>query len=347
MLTDELGASRVGLGQAKNNRVEISNIAAVIFLVVLCVGGGWLLPRYWLSELAVAYIYVVATLGTDLIFGRTGILSLCQASFIGIGAYVAATGAAHGIGLGLQLLITIGICVVAGAAVAVPTLRLSGLRLAIVTLLFGELFSWFIDQHISLTGGSEGMTVEPLHLGPINSLLPRPFYLFCLGLALLATLAVWQLSRGQWNRRLLACRDAPLAASSVGVNTTRVRIQVMMVGGVFCGIAGVFYAYANGFVVPSDFNTFPSAYLLVAVVLGGSGTLLGPWLGAMYVILLPSFFSLIGEPNFYALLGGVVLIVFTIALPGGIVSVVRRGKLNEVVRSITRGPFLARRKEAE
>jgi len=75
--------------------------------------------------------------------------------------------------------------------------------------------------------------------------------------------------------------------------------------------------------------------------------LLGPWLGAMYVILLPSFFSLIGEPNFYALLGGVVLIVFTIALPGGIVSVVRRGKLNEVVRSITRGPFLARRKEAE
>jgi len=331
MLTDRIRSQTMAEKRTVDISFSSTQIARIIVPVALCVAGAWLLSPYWLSELAVAFIYVVATLGTDLIFGRTGILSLCQASFIGLGAYVAAAGSAHGIGLGLQLLITVGICIIAGAAIAVPTLRLSGLRLAIVTLLFGELFEWFIDEKINLTGGSEGMAVLPLHLGPINSLLPRPFYLFCLGLALLATLAVWQLSRGQWNRRLLSCRDAPLAASSVGINTTRVRIQVMMVGGIFCGIAGVFYAYANGFVVPSDFDTFPSAYLLVAVILGGSGTLLGPWLGAMYVILLPSFFSLIGEPNFYALLGGVVLVVFTMALPGGIVSIARSAAVDRLV----------------
>lgn len=320
---EELSKRNDSTAQSLLRQAASPRMARVALPVILCAAGGWILPPYWLTELSVAFIYVIATLGTDLVVGRTGILSLCQASFIGIGAYVAAIGSAHGVGIGFQIIIALALSVVAGAVVAIPTLRLSGMRLAIVTLLFGELFEWAIDVNVQATGGAEGMAVPPLRLGPIDSLAQRPFYWFCLGLALLATLGVWQVSRGQWSRRLLACRDAPLAARSVGINITMVRVQVLVVGAAMCGLAGVFVAYANNFVAPSAFNTFPSAYLLVAVLLGGPGTLLGPWLGALYVVLLPNVFSLLGIPNLYAFFGGVVLVVFTLALPGGLVSLGR------------------------
>lgn len=294
----------------------IALAGAAVVLVVLPGAAG----TYWTGQVTLALIYVVATLGTDLVVGRTGMLSLCQASFMGIGAYAAAIGQAHGIPVLGQVLLGMGIALAAGAIVALPTLKLSGLRLAIVTLLFGELFTWAVDVDINLTGGSEGIIVSPLQVGSFSSLSVTDDYILSLIIAVVATVVVWQITRGQWGRRVLAVRDTELAASSVGINVRQTKVAAFMVGALFCGVAGLLFGYTQGTVAPDTFSTFPSAYLLVAVLLGGAGSLGGAWLGGAYVALVPDAFNALGVPNMYAVFGGAVLVAFTLLLPGGLAS---------------------------
>lgn len=297
----------------------VKTIALVLAAAIL-IGLPGAVGTYWTGQVTLALIYVVATLGTDLVVGRTGMLSLCQASFMGIGAYTAAIGQAHGIQVGVQVLVGMCIALAAGAVVALPTLKLSGLRLAIVTLLFGQLFIWAIDVDISLTGGSEGITVDPLQVGSFSSLSVNDDYILSLIVAVVGTIVAWQITRGQWGRRTLAVRDTELAASSVGINVRQTKVVAFMVGALFCGVAGLLFGYTQGTVAPDTFSTFPSAYLLVAVLLGGAGSLGGAWLGGAYVALVPDAFNALGVPNMYAIFGGAVLVVFTLLLPGGLAS---------------------------
>lgn len=294
-----------------------AGLAAAAVILLILPGG---LGTYWTGQVTLALIYVVATLGTDLVVGRTGMLSLCQASFMGIGAYAAAVGQAHSIPVIAQVALGMGIALAAGAVVALPTLKLSGLRLAIVTLLFGQLFTWAVDVDINFTGGSEGITVNPVQIGNFSTLSVTDDYRLCLIVAAVGTLAVWQITRGQWGRRTLAVRDTELAASSVGINVRQTKVTAFMVGALFCGVAGLLFGYTQGTVAPDTFSTFPSAYLLVAVLLGGAGSLGGAWLGGAYVALVPDVFSAAGVPNLYAVFGGAVLVVFTLLLPGGLTS---------------------------
>ena len=287
--------------------------AALAFVTVPVLCG-----EYEVYEAAQVMIYAVAMLGLDIVYGRTGQLSLAHASFFGLGAYAAALSAPLGVPLWAQPPLVALLAVAAGAIVAVPTLRLSGLRLALVTLLFGELFEWAIDHSIRLTGGSQGMNVEPLALGAFNSQEPLHAYLLAGGVSLLATLLTLQLGRSQYGRRMLAVRDLELASASIGVPIVATKITAFILSAVFAGIAGWVYAYVVGFVSPTTFDLFGSVYFLVAVILGGAGRVLGAWLGAMYIVLVPEVFSSIGYPNLFPILGGGVLIVVALLMPGGL-----------------------------
>ena len=207
---------------------------------------------------------------------------------------------------------------VAGAVVAVPTLRLSGLRLALVTLLFGELFIWAINHMGTLTGGTQGLVVLPLTIGDFNSQVPTNGYFLVLVFAVIATLIAVQISRAQFGRRLLAVRDSELAARSVGIGLVRTKVAAFVLSAVFAGVAGWLYAYVVGFIAPPTFDLFPSVYFLIAVILGGAGRVAGSWLGAAYIVLIPQAFSIIGQSNLFPILGGGVLIVVALLMPGGL-----------------------------
>jgi len=278
-------------------------------------------------------IYAIATLGLDIVFGRAGQLSLSHASFFGLGAYGAALMAAWGWVWWAQIPLVIGVAMVAGAIVAFPTLRLSGLRLALVTLLFGELFIWAIDHAGGATGGSQGLAVPPLQVGWFSSVAPIDAYALCVLVAAAATLLAVQMSRAQFGRRMLAVRDSELAATSVGIHIVRTKIQAFILAAVFAGIAGWLYAYVAGFVSPQTFDLFGSVNFLVAVILGGAGRVAGSWLGAVYIVLMPEVFTAIGYTNLFPLLGGVVLILVTLLLPGGLVE-----GLSRLRRLLSLGP---------
>jgi branched-chain amino acid transport system permease protein len=277
----------------------------------------FLIDSYWVFTLTEVMIYAIATIGLDLVFGRAGQLSLAQATFFGLGAYLTALTATQ-LMVVVQFAVILAASILAGAVVAIPTLRLSGLRLALVTLLFGELFIWAVNHMGNVTGGTQGLVVAPLTIGNFNSTDPSQGYWFVLVFAVIATLIAAQIARTQFGRRLLAVRDSELAARSVGVGLVRTKVAAFILSAVFAGVAGWLYAYVVGFIAPPTFDLFPSVYFLIAVILGGAGRVAGAWLGAAYIVLIPQAFSIIGQSNLFPILGGGVLIVVALLLPGGL-----------------------------
>lgn len=295
-----------------------STTAKVIVLVVLAIILPLVLNDYYLYLATQVAIYAIATLGLDIVFGRTGQLSLSHATFFGLGAYSAALMTNWSWPIWEQAPVIVILAVVAGAVVAVPTLRLSGLRLSLVTLLFGELFIWAINHSGDMTGGSQGMAVPPLEFGSFSSVIPLHAYILAIVVSGLATLLTIQISMAQIGRRMLAVRDSELAATSVGINIVKTKITAFIMSAVFACVAGSLYAYIAGFVSPTTFDLFGSVNFLVAVILGGAGRTIGAWLGAAYIVLVPEAFTALGYTNLFPLLGGVVLIVVTLLLPGGL-----------------------------
>lgn len=312
------------VGWPRVNRWSMRRVAGIAALVIGYAALPLLLGDYEVYTAAQVMIYAIATLGLDIVYGRTGQLSLAHASFFGLGAYTAALSAPFGLPLVVQPPLVVVLAVAAGAVVAVPTLRLSGLRLSLVTLLFGELFVWAIDHSGSIAGGSQGMTVDPLVVGGFDSQDPLDAYLLAGALSAGATLLSIQLGRTQVGRRMPAVRDSELASASIGIPVVRTKITAFILSAVFACVAGWAYAYVVGFVSPTTFDLFGSVYFLVAVILGGAGRVFGAWLGAAYIVLIPELFSGLGAPNLFPIVGGGVLVVVALLLPGGLVEGVER-----------------------
>jgi branched-chain amino acid transport system permease protein len=289
------------------------------------------LGNYWLFMASQVAVFAVATIGLDILYGRTGQLSLAHGALMGVGAYTTVVLANEGYGFGVQLAAVVLLALAVGALVAIPTLRLSGMRLALVTLAFGELFAWAVTRMGSLTGGSEGATVPIIAVGPLDSSRPVHGYVLAMTIALLVTLLAWHLGSTQLGRRMLAVRDSEFAASSVGVPIVSTKVTAFLISAVLAGLAGWLYAAIVGFVAPTDFDLFASVFLFVAVVVGGAGRVVGAWLGAAYIVLAPEIFSVLGAPNLYALVGGALLAVVALLAPDGIA-----GLAEGVRRRVTR-----------
>lgn len=304
-----------------NRRAGLTRMIAVLVVAAI---PALIFNGFWLFLAAQVAVFAIATLGLDILYGRTGQLSLAHASFMGVGAYTGYVLASHGFGVGIQLLAVLGASLISGAVVAFPTLRLSGLRLSLVTLAFGELFAWLLTNTTSVTGGTQGVPVSPMPIVGTDTSVPIIGYLVALVPALIATLITINIGRTQLGRRMLIVRDSETAARSVGIKVSRTKVISFLIAALFAGIAGWLYGAVNGFIAPPDFNLFASVYLFVAVMVGGAGSVLGAWLGAAYVVLVPQLFTLAGFPNLYALVGGALLTVVALIVPDGIVGLIRR-----------------------
>lgn len=283
-----------------------------------------LFSGFWLFLSAQVVVYAIATMGLQILYGRVGQLSLAHASFMGVGAYCGYVLANLGYGLVVQLAGVVVASLLSGAVVALPTLRLSGLRLALVTLAFGELFAWFLINTTDLTGGTQGATVEPFVVGPLDAGIPMYAYLLALIPAAIATAVTVHLGRTQLGRSMLIVRDSEAAARSVGVAVSQVKVVAFLIAALFAGIAGWLYGGINGFISPPDFNLFASVYLFVAVVVGGARSVVGAWLGAAYVVMVPQLFTLMGHPNLFPLVGGALLAIVALLVPDGMVGLTKQ-----------------------
>jgi branched-chain amino acid transport system permease protein len=270
-------------------------------------------------------INIILAVSLNLINGYTGQFSLGHAGFMAVGAYTAAVitnqfGALNPVAseaLFLSALLAGGlVAATVGLLVGLPTLRLKGDYLAIVTLGFGEIIR-VVFQNMDKVGGARGLSV--MH-GLTNF-----FWVF--GFAALTIYVVTALVHSTYGRGFIAVRDDEVAAEAMGINTTKYKVAAFVVGAFFAGIAGGLYAHAIQFLTPGGFGFMLSITFVVMVILGGMGNTPGVIVAAALLTLMPEGLrKLAGYPHLgwvgdaRMIIYSLLLIVLMLTRPQGLFS---------------------------
>ncbi|HZO89694.1 MAG TPA: branched-chain amino acid ABC transporter ATP-binding protein/permease [Chthonomonadaceae bacterium] len=243
-----------------------------------------------LRLLLLSGIFVTLAVSLTIVNGFTGQFSIGHAGFAAVGAYVGAAvtykfpGLQNGFGLLLSCLVGGGVSALFGWLVGVPSLRLRGDYLAIVTLGFGEIIRVLLENTdkippLAFMGGAVGFNGIPR--------LTNFFWVF--GLAVVAIALARNLKRSLHGLAFLAVREDEIAADAMGVNTTKVKVTAFVLAAFLAGAAGCLYAHNEQFLLPKSFNFIMSIMLVVMVVLGGLGSITGATITAIVLTALPEF----------------------------------------------------------
>jgi branched-chain amino acid transport system permease protein len=246
------------------------------------------LTDYGLYVLSLWAFATIAAIGLNLTFGHAGQVSLGQGAFVGIGAYTAALLTPRGWPFAAAYVVAFIICFALGWGVGYPALRVRRPYLPFLTLALGAFVFLVFRNEEWLTGGVYGINRVPRpSLFGLSTAGPLGFCYFCLFNLAVVSAAVWCLLRSPWGRALAALRANPLRAEAVGIDTRLYTLIAIALGAGLGGVAGVLYAALLQYVDPTPFSLTMSVSLLLMVVVGGSGRLLGPFLGAAAAVVLP------------------------------------------------------------
>lgn len=288
---------------------------------------------YVINLLIFFLIWSMVALSFNLLFGYTGLLSIAQGGFFGVGAY------------GYSLLAMKGgwptwpawfagglIAAILSLPVSMITLKLKRHYFAICTLALSLIITAILTIWRGLTNGSLGLSgVPPLGglslLGEEGISFRRTFYFFPLALTvfLMVLLITYLLIHSKVGRTFQAIRENEELSSSVGINPSYYKAVCFFVSAMISGLSGGLYASYIGFVHPMTSDVFIGLFALVCTVVGGTGTLLGPVLGMFLLGTIPEILRI--DPVIKNLIFGVVLIVFVILAPKGIMGIFRRSGL--------------------
>jgi branched-chain amino acid transport system permease protein len=270
---------------------------------------------YAISVMTSAVIFVMLSVGLNIVVGYCGLLDLGYAAFFAVGAYTSGVASTK---LHLPLLATVPLVVVvtliAGIVIGGPTLRLRSDYLAIVTLGFGEIIR-IIANNLDVTGGPDGIYGIPGLFGDATSD-PVVFYYVVLVIVAVAVLLAARLGRSRIGRAWRFIREDEDAAEAMGVHTYKVKLAAYMAGAVWGGLAGVLFGAQLSAISPASFTFLQSALVLMAVVLGGMGSTPGVVIGAIVISLLPEMLRGLADYRFFVF--GVLLIIMMIARPQGL-----------------------------
>jgi len=275
-------------------------------VILLLLVAPLLLQDYYLAELGLMLVYVVAGVGLMILTGHTGQVSFGHAAFLGIGAYSHSILMTHGVPFTLSLIITVILSGLVGMVIGRSASKMHGFYLAIATLAFAILIETVFGEWSSLTGGYSGLAV------PVT---------------LLVIWGAYNLFRSPTGRSFVAIRDSELSARSLGVNVEWVKIKAFGVSAAVTGMAGVLLAHHLTYLAPDVFNVLESLKLLLMIVVGGLGSILGAVFGAIFISLLPIALSFLKDvlppaigqqAGLEPLLFGSIIVLFIVFEPLGI-----------------------------
>jgi branched-chain amino acid transport system permease protein len=280
---------------------------------------------YWRTNLIICTINVLLAIGLDFVLGYAGQLNLGQSAFYGIGAY-ASTLMVIKLGVPFWASFAVGTLVAggAGALLSASAVRLRGHYLAIASLGFAVITYQILLNWISLTQGPlgiYGIAPPPAIALPWLGRMPftdlaNLFYLTA-GLTLAVYVLLDRMLRSPIGETLTAIREDEISAASLGINASKWKAFAFAVSSAVAGAAGCFYAPFVGTLVPDAFFVTESFAILAMVIVGGTGTLIGPAFGAILLTLLPELLRSIGDLRL--ILYGASITLVVLFMPGGIV----------------------------
>lgn len=288
-------------------------------------GTVWVLAYPWFMSPsqtnlgAVTLLTAIVGLSLLILTGWAGQISLAQMALAALGAWFAAAS-----GLPFLVAVPVGALLgaVAAAVVGLPALRLRGLFLAITTLVFAQAVASLVIEPRYLGRYLPDRLPRPILFG-INFEDDRAFYYLCLVTLALVILAIMGLRRSRTARVLIAAKDNPRSAESLGISLLKARLSAFAVSGFFASLAGALLAYSQRGVTVASFDVGTNIRVFLMTIIGGLGAIFGPILGALYF----GVRSMLSETSFGSVLGllfspGIALIVLLFLAPGGLVQIV-------------------------
>ena len=278
------------------------------------------LPRFLLTLLTQTLIYAILAMGLDLLLGYTGLSSLGQAAYLGLGAYaVGILTTAHGAGFWTTLAAGIALSAAVAAVFGLGALRATGVYFLMITLALGMVIWGLANRWVSLTKGDNGISPLPRpDLGlPWSFTGGIPFYYLVLVGFALAFFALRVVVSSPFGHTLVGIRESESRMRMLGYHVWLHKYIAFVIAGAVGGFSGVLWAYYNGFVTPADLDLSVSIEVLLMVALGGRGTLLGAGVGAAVIVLLKNLASVYTQ-RWLLLLGAVYVLTIRYA-PDGIV----------------------------
>ena len=296
-------------------------IIAVFVLAMAAMATAPLLTEnaYMIHLLSLAGIYSIVAMGLNLVFGYTGQISLGHAAYFAIGAYTSAIlTSTFQLPFEIGVLAALILSVLLGFLVGTPSLKLEGAYLAMATIGFGEIVKMLLVNWEGLTGGPAGISrlPHPTLLGTTFSSPAMKLYLI-IGFTCIAFVLYYNLIRSHYGTRFVAVRDSSKAAAAMGIDVKRVKICAFTVSTGFAGVAGSLYAHLNRYLAPDAFTLGESINFLIIVVVGGMGTVLGPFLGAGLIVYLREILQSFKDYNM--LIYGLLLMVLMVFMPRGLI----------------------------
>lgn len=281
---------------------------------------------YLTSLFVVVALHALSAIGLSLLMGYTGQVSIGHAAFYGLGAYGAALAAIRG-GLSPWLGIALAAAVAGGAAWGLgwPIFRLRGHHLAVATLGLGIIFHVALVELRGWTGGPNGLSgIPPLTIAGRALDSDARFYPLAWGACLAGAAMAASLIRAPVGLSMRAIRESERAAASLGVDVAALKRRVLVISAVYAAVAGGLYAHYVGYVSPQPFGVGFSIRLIVMVALGGFASVGGALLGAAFVTLAGEALNALGHYDVMAF--GLLLVLVVVLLPGGLPSLLRRGR---------------------
>lgn len=282
--------------------------------------------NYVFHILIMINIYIILSVSTNLIVGMANLLSLGQAALYGIGSYVTAYAL---LGLGLPLIPTIILAMVVTALfsflLAYISLRLDGDYFILATLGFQIIIFTILYNWISVTRGPYGIPGIPAPelFGILNVEGITGFVVLSTVLCAITVFVFYRLIYSPFGRALKGMRDDEIAMLSLGKNITLLKIESFVISSAFVAVSGFLYASYISYIDPTSFNLDEAIFILTAVLIGGTGNIRGPVIGAVFVVILPELLRFVGMPdslaaNMRMIIYGAILIILMRFRPQGI-----------------------------
>lgn len=299
-------------------KIMHSNFKIILLFPILIILPFILPNQYCVQILDMVGIYILLGTGLNILAGYTGQVSLGQAAFYGIGAYVSAL---LNVTFKMPFLITLPIAVVVtalfGAVLALPALRVKGSYLALLTIGFGEITRMVLVNWKDFTRGPAGVVgiKSPVIFGYEFDTLIKYFFLI-LFFVILGTIYQKILINSRAGRAFVAIKEDEKAAELTGINVTQYKVKAFVISAIYSAVAGSLYAHMINYISPDTFTAYDSSLILWIVIIGGLGSLMAPIYGAVVLSILPELLRGLG--NFRMVIFGVTLVIVIMYYPGGL-----------------------------
>jgi branched-chain amino acid transport system permease protein len=303
------------------NSQTTKTLSLIVGAILIATLPFWAGDQYQLHLAALIAVYWILIAGLNLVVGFTGQLSIGHVGLLSIGSYTFAILAGKmGVDPTLSVFVSGLLGGLCGLALGLPSLRLPGFYFAMATMAFSMIVNEIVLAQVDLTGGGIGLP-GPMFPKPFDS--PIGFYYLVTAIALFVTWLTWNIARRMWGRAFISIRDNPVAAQAVGVPVFKAKLLAFVFSGITAGVSGAVFASLQSYITPDTFVFELSMFFFVCIIIGGRGSIIGPFLGTVVLTALPELVSPLAKlGNFFY---GLLLLVVVLVVPEGI------GRMFEII----------------